>query len=158
LAILTIAEAIGIGVLLYRQRSPAPVPQVAIPAPAPAASVPGPRRQAPQPTPPTRTNQAPAVTETPSPAVAGTSGRASAPVTPPEPLPPGWLAIDAPVEVRVYADGQLLGSAARGRFPLAAGPHEILLVNESLQFRSTETVDVLTGGTVTVSPTIATLP
>ena len=75
----------------------------------------------------------------------------------PRPAPAAncWLAIDSTVEVRVFADGRLIGSAARGRFPLTPGSHEIILVNEAEQFRSTQTVELAEGATFTITPTIA---
>jgi len=95
-----------------------------------------------------------------SPVAAGRSdGRAVSPRPPtprPRPTPAAscWLAIDSPVEVRIFSDGRLVGAASRGRFPLSPGSHEIILVNEAQQFRSTQTVELAAGATVTITPTI----
>jgi hypothetical protein len=90
-----------------------------------------------------------------------TEARAAAarPAVPPRPKPSPaaancWLAIDSPVEVRIFSDGRLVGAATRGRFPLTPGSHEIILVNEAQQFRSTQTVELEAGATVTITPTI----
>ena len=90
---------------------------------------------------------------------ARTDGRAVSPRPPtprPKPAPAAscWLAIDSPVEVRIFSDGRLIGAASRGRFPLSPGSHEIILVSEAQQFRSTQTVELADGATVTITPTI----
>jgi hypothetical protein len=114
-----------------------PVSSMADPPPVPLTS-----RAAAVPAPATR---APARSET----------RAAPPRPRPAPAANCWLAIDSTVEMRVFSDGRLIGSAARGRFPLTPGSHEIILVNETEQFRSTQTVELAEGATVTITPTIA---
>lgn len=64
----------------------------------------------------------------------------------------GWVAVQSDVEMRVYVNGRLLGSAAHGRFRLPAGEHDITLVNESIGLRSTHPVRVIAGRTAIVTP------
>jgi hypothetical protein len=84
-------------------------------------------------------------------AAAKSSGPAS--VRPQANLAPviGWLQIDAPVEVKVYANGRLLGTTASGRYRLPAGRHLISLANEEQGIRSSQPVEIAGGRTVLVS-------
>jgi hypothetical protein len=66
----------------------------------------------------------------------------------------GWVSIDADVELRVYANGRLLGSAEHARYRLPEGDHDITLVNDELGFRSTQPVQITAGRTVSISPAI----
>ena len=63
----------------------------------------------------------------------------------------GWLQIDAPVEVKVYANGRLLGTAAAGRYRLPVGRHLITLANEERGIRSSQPVEIAGGRTVLVA-------
>ncbi len=69
---------------------------------------------------------------------------------------PGWVTIDAPLELRVYEDGQLLGTSKSERIMLAAGHHEVQLVNETVGYRSIREFDVPVGRTATVEVTLPT--
>ncbi len=84
-------------------------------------------------------------------AAAKSSGPAS--VRPHADLAPviGWLQIDAPVEVKVYANGRFLGTAAAGRYRLPAGRHLITLANEEQGIRSSQPVEIAGGRTVLVA-------
>jgi hypothetical protein len=64
---------------------------------------------------------------------------------------PGWVAIDAPGDIQVFANGRLLGSTARGRFALPPGTHQITLVNQALGLRRSEAVRVVAGETVALT-------
>jgi hypothetical protein len=64
----------------------------------------------------------------------------------------GWIAVQSDVEMRVYANGRLLGSAANARFRLPAGDHDITLVNDSTGSRSTQPVRIVGGRTALVIP------
>jgi hypothetical protein len=64
----------------------------------------------------------------------------------------GWLVVDADAEVRVYANGRLLGSATKRRFGLPEGQHTIAFVNDRLAFRSSQTVRVVSGRSVLLAP------
>ncbi len=63
----------------------------------------------------------------------------------------GWILVDSPVDVRVYANGRLLGSATNARYRLPAGRHTITLVNEQQGIRSVQPVQITSGATVRVT-------
>lgn len=54
----------------------------------------------------------------------------------------GWVAVTAPVVLELYEKGRLLGNTGIDRIMLAAGRHEIELVNEAMAYRETRTVQV----------------
>jgi hypothetical protein len=58
---------------------------------------------------------------------------------------PGWVSIDLPIQVEVYENGRFVGSSDRNQFVLSAGQHELELVNESLKYRSSQSVVVQPG-------------
>ena len=57
----------------------------------------------------------------------------------------GWIALSAPAEVQVFENKQLLGSSRSDRIMVSVGRHEIELVNDTLGYRSTRTVQVSRG-------------
>jgi hypothetical protein len=63
----------------------------------------------------------------------------------------GWLQVEAPVEVKIYANGRLLGTAAAGRYRLPAGHHLITLANDEQGIRSSQPVEIAGGRTVLVA-------
>jgi hypothetical protein len=63
----------------------------------------------------------------------------------------GWILVDSAVDVRVYANGRLLGSAATARYRLPAGWHTITLLNEQQGIRSVQPVRIAAGATVRVT-------
>jgi hypothetical protein len=97
---------------------------------------------------------------TPPPAVAtagasttNTAERAS--TTPPAASTPrviGWISVESDLEMRVYANGRLLGSAANARYRLPAGDHDITLVNDSIGLHATQPVRVVAGRTAIITP------
>ncbi len=64
----------------------------------------------------------------------------------------GWIAVSAPAEVQIYENQRFLGSSRTDRLMVPVGRHELEMVNESLGFRATRTVDVSNGQVVTVRP------
>jgi hypothetical protein len=64
----------------------------------------------------------------------------------------GWIAINAPADLQVYEGGRLVGSSRSERIMVAVGRHELEMVNESLGYRSTRTVDVGAGQVAIVRP------
>lgn len=64
----------------------------------------------------------------------------------------GWLVVESDVEVRVYANGRLLGTATRRRFGLPEGQHVVTFVNDDLSFRSSQPVRIVAGRSVLLSP------
>ena len=128
LAAVAVVEAVLIAALLARGSTPAPAPvspavQAAGLVP-PAGAAGGSLAGAP-------------ATKAAAPA-AGTAAR-------------GWLQIESGVEVRVYANGRLLGPATRRRFILPPGEHSITLVNDRLAYRSTQPVRISAGRTSLVA-------
>jgi hypothetical protein len=60
----------------------------------------------------------------------------------------GWIQITSPVEVRVYANGRLIGSGANAKFRLPAGQHTIALINDEQGVRTVRPVKLAAGATV----------
>lgn len=82
---------------------------------------------------------------------------AAAPRVPAGPVS-GWLRVDVPFEVQVFEEGRLLGTSAADRLMLAAGRHEIVLVNTPLGFRAAMPAVVAAGKTLTLAPDVPTAP
>jgi hypothetical protein len=71
----------------------------------------------------------------------------------------GWLAVNAPFEVQVLERDEVVGASGTTKIMLAAGKHDVLLVNRALGYQETRKFEV-TGGKVTtvrVDPPKATL-
>jgi hypothetical protein len=64
----------------------------------------------------------------------------------------GWLVVDASVEVKVYANGRLLGTTTRGRFGLPAGQHTITVVSEVHGYRSSQPIRIVGGKSALIAP------
>ena len=60
----------------------------------------------------------------------------------------GWIQVSSPVEVRVYANGRLIGSGANAKFRLPAGQHTIALVNDDQGVRTVHLIKLAPGATV----------
>jgi hypothetical protein len=67
----------------------------------------------------------------------------------------GWLSVKAPFLIEIREDGQLIGTTETDRLMLASGRHVLELVNPSLGFRESRTVQVLPGK---VAPLVIELP
>jgi hypothetical protein len=57
----------------------------------------------------------------------------------------GWISVTAPLEVQLFENGRLLGTSATEQIMVAAGRHTIELVNETVAYRLSRTVDVAPG-------------
>ncbi len=57
----------------------------------------------------------------------------------------GWLSVSSPVELQVFEGDRLVGSSLSDRVLMTAGRHDIDLVNETLGYRSSQTVVVTPG-------------
>jgi serine/threonine protein kinase len=57
----------------------------------------------------------------------------------------GWISVSAPFEMQLFENGRLIGTSQSERIMVAAGGHEIEVVNEALGFRATRTVQVPPG-------------
>ncbi len=77
---------------------------------------------------------------------AGTMASVVVPLTAPKGAPvSGWITVSAPAELQLYENGKLLGSSEMDRLMVSAGSHQIELVNESLGYHMTRTVQVTPG-------------
>lgn len=57
----------------------------------------------------------------------------------------GWVAVSAPVDVQIFENKQLLGTSQSDRLMVSAGRHELEIVNQTLGYRVTKTVQVPAG-------------
>lgn len=57
----------------------------------------------------------------------------------------GWISVAVPFEVQLFEGGRLLGSSRSDRIMVAAGRHELDLVNDEVGFKDTRTVQVGAG-------------
>ena len=80
-------------------------------------------------------------------------GRAAAPSS-----AMGWVGVSSEVPVRVYADGELLGSMITGRFQLQAGDHYLVLTNDAVGYRLAQKVRIRAGRTMHLAVTLAREP
>ena len=63
----------------------------------------------------------------------------------------GWLAVKAPFTLEIREAGRVIGTTDADRIMLAAGRHELQLVNESLGYTATRVVTVQPGKVSTVT-------
>jgi PEGA domain len=63
----------------------------------------------------------------------------------------GWVTVKAPVTVELREGGRLLGSSDSDRVMIAAGRHEVELVNETLGYRATRVIQVTAGKVAPIS-------
>jgi hypothetical protein len=63
----------------------------------------------------------------------------------------GWLAVKAPVALEIRQGGRLIGTTDSDRLMMAAGRHEVELVNDTLGFNVTRTIQVPPGKVASVS-------
>ena len=71
--------------------------------------------------------------------------------TPPPPPTTGTIAITAPAPVDILANGRLLGSSQNGRLTLPVGSHQLEIVNQSLGYRITRTVQISGGNNTAIA-------
>jgi hypothetical protein len=77
---------------------------------------------------------------------AGVTSSVLAPVSTATPGPvSGWLNVKASVAIEVRENGRLIGTTEADRIMMAAGRHEIELVNETLGYHATRTIQVPPG-------------
>lgn len=63
----------------------------------------------------------------------------------------GWVSVSAPVEVHLFEAGRLLGTSRSDRIMVAAGRHDIEVVNEALAYRAIRIVQVAPGRVASIS-------
>jgi len=77
---------------------------------------------------------------------AGVTSSVLAPVSTATPGPvSGWLSVKAPVAIEIREGGRLIGTTDSDKIMLAVGRHEIELVNDTLGYRVTRTIQVPPG-------------
>ena len=57
----------------------------------------------------------------------------------------GWIAVTAPSDVQIFENKRLLGTSQSDRLMVAAGRHDLEIVNDTLGYRATRTVQVAPG-------------
>jgi hypothetical protein len=62
----------------------------------------------------------------------------------------GWIAVSAPVELQIFEGKRLVGTSQSDRLMMATGRHDIEVVNETLGYRQTRSVQVAAGKTAAV--------
>jgi hypothetical protein len=63
----------------------------------------------------------------------------------------GWLTVKAPFSLEIREEGRLIGTSDADRLMLAAGRHDVELVNETLGYRVARVVQVLPGKVAALS-------
>ena len=77
---------------------------------------------------------------------AGVTSSVLAPVSTATPGPvSGWIAVKAPVTIELHEGGRLIGTSDSDKIMLAAGRHEIQLVNDTLGYSAKRVVQVPAG-------------
>jgi len=66
----------------------------------------------------------------------------------------GWLSVTVPLELQVSEAGSLLGSTSAARLMLPAGRHDLELTSAAFGFRTTLSIDIQAGRTVTATVTV----
>jgi PEGA domain len=70
----------------------------------------------------------------------------AAPTTP----APGWLSVQSPTRLELRENGKLIGTTDTEQLMLPSGDHDIELANESLGYRSTRQITVVSGKTTSI--------
>ncbi len=153
LALLALGEAVALMVMTPRPSRPAesralsaasmvPVPVASdstMATPTPASHTPSPPVQA-----TARVPHPVMAAGAPRPAAGGAAAEAPHAII-------GWVQVDTPFEVRVYANGRLLGSGLSQRYRLPEGRHIITMASDEHGVQSSQPVDILPGKTVLVA-------
>jgi hypothetical protein len=77
---------------------------------------------------------------------AGATASLFVPLEAPEGAPvSGWISVDAPVDMQIFENGQLIGTSKSERTMVSAGRHEVEIVSEQLGFKATRVIQVPAG-------------
>lgn len=63
----------------------------------------------------------------------------------------GWLSVKAPFSLEIHEGGRVIGTTDADRVMVAAGRHELLLVNDTLGYRATRVVNIAPGKTARIT-------
>jgi hypothetical protein len=69
----------------------------------------------------------------------------------PAPVQTGWVTINAPYDLNVLENGNLIGTTKAGRIRLPVGSHQLQLVSDTIGYRGTQSVQVRNNATQSVS-------
>ena len=58
---------------------------------------------------------------------------------------PGWISVSAPIDVQIFEDGRPIGTNLSDRIMVSAGRHDIEIVNETVGYRVSRSVQVTAG-------------
>lgn len=74
---------------------------------------------------------------------AGATASLVVPLSAPQGVPvSGWLSVNSPVEMQLLEDGRLVGTSRSERIMMSVGDHNLQLVNETLGYRVSRTIQV----------------
>jgi hypothetical protein len=74
---------------------------------------------------------------------AGATASLVVPLSAPQGVPvSGWLSVNSPVEMQLVEDGRLVGTSRSERIMMSVGDHNLQLVNETLGYRVSRTIQV----------------
>ena len=62
----------------------------------------------------------------------------------------GWLSVAAPFDVQVIEKGETIGTGGAAKIMLAAGRHDVVLANRTLEYEESRVIEISPGGTTTV--------
>jgi hypothetical protein len=62
----------------------------------------------------------------------------------------GWLTVSAPFDVQIMEGTDVIGSGGASKVMLAAGRHDVLLVNRTLEYQETRKIDITPGKVTSV--------
>jgi hypothetical protein len=83
---------------------------------------------------------------------AGVTASILAPVTTASAGPvSGWMTLHSPVTVDIRENGRMVGTSDTDKIMMAAGRHDVELVNETLGYRATRTIQVPPGKVLSLS-------
>jgi hypothetical protein len=62
----------------------------------------------------------------------------------------GWLTVTAPFDVQIIEKDEVIGAGGAARIMLAAGRHDVLLVNKTIDYQEAKRFDVVAGKTTSI--------
>jgi serine/threonine protein kinase len=77
---------------------------------------------------------------------AGATASLFVPLAAPQGAPvSGWMSVDAPVDMQIFENGQLIGTSKSERTMVSAGRHEVEIVSDQLGFKAVRVIQVAAG-------------
>jgi PEGA domain len=70
----------------------------------------------------------------------------------------GWLSVSAPFDFQVMEGADVIGAGSSSKIMLAAGRHDIVLVNRTLEFQESRRLEIVPGQTTLVRVDAPTVP